>query len=98
MPSFSNNFGSGELTGVIAATQNPDRRCQWVKFFTKSDNVGSVWIGGPGVIIGDESTDALTGVPFAAGAESPWIPVTNVKETYRICDNIGDACYYMVVG
>ncbi len=98
MPSFSNNFGSGELAGVITATQNPNRGCQWVKFFAKADNAGSVWIGGPGVTIGDESTDATTGVPLAQGEQSPWIPVSNVKETYRICDNIGDAVYYMVVG
>lgn len=98
MPSFSNNFRSGELAGVITATQGPDVGCQFVKFFAKDDNVGYVWIGGPGVTVGDEATDETTGVPFAAGAESPWIPVMNVKETYRICDNIGDAVYYMVIG
>jgi hypothetical protein len=98
MPSFSNSFHSGELAGVLSATQNPDVGCQFVKFFAKDDNVGNVWLGGPGVTVGDGTTDTTTGVPLAKGKESPWIPVNNVHETYRICDNVGDVCYYMVVG
>jgi hypothetical protein len=96
MPSFSNAFGTGELSGVLTATQNPTRECSWVRFLGKGDNAGNVWIGGPGVTVGDEATDATTGIPLAAGDWSPWIAVSNLDQTYRICDNIGDSCYYMV--
>lgn len=98
MPSFRNKFTTGELEGVVAATQNPDIRCKLVKFIAALDNVGIVWIGGAGVTAGDGNTDTTTGFPLDAGYETPWIPIDNVDQTYRICDNLGDNCFYMVVG
>ena len=98
MPSFSNKFQTGELAGATSATQNPDIKCQFVKFIAALDNVGKVYIGGPGVTVPDGNTDTTSGFPLDAGYETPWIPVTNVKMTYRICDNAGDDCSYMVVG
>jgi hypothetical protein len=98
MPSFSNKFRTGELAGSATAVQNPDVRCRLVKFMAALDNVGKVYIGGEGVTVADGSTDTTTGWPLDAGIETPWIAIQNVNLTYRICDNAGDDCFYMVVG
>ena len=98
MPSFRNRFSTGELEGVTSATQNPDVKCKLVKFIASLTNVGLVYIGGPGVTKGDGNTDTTSGFPLDAGYETPWIPVDNVDQIYRICDNTGDECFYMVVG
>lgn len=95
---MANDFRTGELGGVTVATINPSVQCRFLKFIAKAGNSGNVWIGGPGVTIGDGVTDTTTGFPLVPGGESPWIPVTDLNETYRICDNVGDICYYMTVG
>lgn len=96
--SFSTRLKTGELSGVTVATQNPDLGCQFVKFFMDGANVGNVYIGGPGVTIPDGTTDLTSGVPFGKGEETPWIPISNLNESWRICDNVGDDCVYMVTG
>lgn len=95
---FQNGFHTGELAGSATAVQNPSVPCKLVKFIAALDNVGKVWIGGEGVTVGDGVTDTTTGFPLDAGYETPWIPVDNVDHTFRICDNAGDDCFYMVVG
>ena len=98
MPSFRNRFNTGELAGSATAIQCPDVKCKLVKFIASLDNVGKVWIGGPGVTVGNGVTDKTSGFPIDAGYETPWIPVDNVDYVWRICDNAGDDCFYMVVG
>jgi hypothetical protein len=78
MASFQNRFRTGELAGSLTAAQNPSIPCKLVKFIAALDNVGSVWIGGEGVTVGNGTTDTTTGFPLDPGYETPWIPVDNV--------------------
>lgn len=88
---------SGELAGSATAVQMPDKSCQAVKFKAEASNVGKVYIGGAGVTVPDGTTDATSGMELAAGAETGWIPVSNLNAFFRICDNAGDDLEYIAL-
>ncbi len=87
----------GELAGSAVAVQMPDIACKLVKFKARSDNVGSVYIGGAGVTKPDGVTDVTTGIQLAAGEETGWLPVDSLNRFYRICDNAGDDLTYLAL-
>ncbi|MHA2118164.1 MAG: hypothetical protein ACW98J_04520 [Candidatus Thorarchaeota archaeon] len=91
-------FEAGELAGSVGATQGPDIPCSWVKFKAHDDNAGTVFLGGVNVTVADGATDTTSGWPLESGEESPWFRVDNVNRIYRICDNAGDDCSYVLLG
>lgn len=87
---------SGELQGSATALQMPNIPCAWVVFKARSDNAGSVYIGGTsGVTAPNGTTDATTGFELDAGDSTPILPCANLNEFYRICDNAGDDLTYI---
>ncbi len=88
---------SGELAGAAAATQLPDIPCSMARFKAAYDNVGRVYLGAAGVTVKDGTTDQTTGFELNAGDDTGWIPVANLNQLYRICDNAGDDLTYMTI-
>ncbi len=88
---------SGEQAGSVTATQMPDITCNAVGFFALTDNVGKVYIGGPGVTVPHGVTDTASGAPLAAGAQMQFIPCGNLKMFYYICNNVGDDFVYVAI-
>lgn len=89
---------SGELAGSVTAIQCPERACSLVRFKAAADNAGTVYIGGSGVTAPTGSTNTTTGLALAAGEDTGWIPVSNLNNFYRICDNAGDDLIYLLLG
>ena len=85
---------TGELAGSATAVQMPDIACSRVKFKSRDDNAGNVYIGGAGVTKPDGTTDTTTGFQLDAGDDSGWIYCDNLNAFYRICDNAGDDLTY----
>ena len=88
---------NGELAGSANAIQMPQRACRFVKFIAATDNAGNVYIGGAGVTVANGTTDTTTGLVLDAGQDSGWIPVADLNQFYRICDNAGDDLTYMAL-
>jgi hypothetical protein len=88
---------SGELQGVATATQLPNIACRLVRFKARSDNAGSVYLGGAGVSLPDGTNDITTGLELDAGDDTGWIPCRNLNQFYRICDNAGDDLTYLAL-
>ena len=91
------SVASGELAGSVTTTQCPDITCNAVQFMALTDNVGNVYIGGPGVTVPNGVTDTTSGVPLAAGNPLQFIPCRNLKMFYYICDNAGDDLVYLAI-
>ena len=91
------NVLSGELQGSASALRLPDIPCSMVCFKALADNAGGVYLGGSGVTVHDGTTDTTTGFVLEAGDVSPWMPVRNLNQLYRICDNAGDDLTYMAL-
>lgn len=92
-----NGFSTGEVAGAASATQFPALACQAVKLKAEASNAGKVYIGGAGVTIPDGSSDVTSGWELAAGAETGWLPISNMNLLYRICENAGDDVVYMAL-
>jgi len=88
---------SGELTGVVTATQMPDIDCRMVKFRAHNDNPTNVYIGVSGVTVEDSTTDVTTGFQLDAGQETGWLLADNLNRFYRICDADGDDLTYIAL-
>lgn len=88
---------SGEQAGSVTATQMPDITCNAVGFFALTDNVGIVYIGGPGVTVPNGVTDTTSGAPLAAGGQMQFIPSGSLKMYYYICENAGDDFVYVAL-
>ena len=87
----------GELQGSATALQMPNVPCSAVRFKARSDNAGSVYIGGAGVTKADGTTDLSTGLELIAGDDTGWIPTDNLNRFYRICANAGDDLTYLAL-
>lgn len=88
---------SGEIAGAISATQMPVVPCNLVRFKAPLSNAGNVYIGGSAVTKPDGATDITTGLELAPGDDTGWIPVSNVGNFYRICDNVDDDLVYLAL-
>lgn len=88
---------TGELAGATSATALPDVPCKLARFKARSDNAGSVYLGGAGVTVPDGTTDTTTGIELDAGDDTGWLPIDNLNRLYRISDNAGDDLTYMVL-
>ena len=88
---------SGELAGSVTAAQMPTITCNAVQFTALTDNVGNVYIGGPGVTVPNGVTDTTSGAPIAAGGSMQFIPCGSLDMFYYICDNAGDDFVYMAI-
>ncbi|MDA7977134.1 MAG: hypothetical protein MPJ50_00010 [Pirellulales bacterium] len=88
---------SGELAGTLTAAQMPAVSCRLVRFKARDDNIGAIYVGGPGVTKPDGATDATTGLELNAGEDTGWIPVDNLNRCWRICDNAGDDLTYLAL-
>lgn len=101
MPSILEYIGggvTGELIGVVAATQLPNIPCKMVAFKTPAGNSGGVYLGfTSGVTVSDGATDTTTGWVLEQGEETGWIPIGNLNKLYRICDGTGDTLIYMAL-
>ena len=87
----------GELQGSATALQLPDVPCRLVRFKAAYDNAGRVYLGGSGVTKADGTTDVTSGLQLNAGDDTGWIPVLNLNQFYRICDNAGDDLTYLAL-
>ena len=92
-----NKVVSGEIQGSASAAQCPDISCRAVTFKALSDNVGNVYIGGPGVTIPDGTSDSTSGVEMAPGDWLQFNPTDNISIYYYICDNAGDDMCYLAM-
>jgi hypothetical protein len=91
-------FKTGELAGTATELQCPNIGCDMVNVKAKSDNAGKVYIGWmTGVAVAGANTSTVVGFELAAGEATGWIPVDNLAKLWRICDNAGDDCTYMLV-
>ena len=89
---------SGERQGSATAVQLPDVDCKMVWISARSDNAGSVFIGGSGVTVPDGTTDTTSGLELDAGQMIGPLPVDNLNRLYMICDNAGDDITYLALG
>lgn len=88
---------SGELAGSVTAAQMPQRACKLVKFVALPDNAGNVYIGGASVTVAGGTTDTTSGLVLDAGQDSGWIPIADMNQLFRICDNAGDDLTYIAL-
>jgi hypothetical protein len=88
---------TGEIVGIVHATQLPDVPCSMAKLKAVSTNAGSVFIGGIGVTKTVGNNNFTTGFELKAGQETGWMPISNLNNFYRICDNAGDTLLFMVL-
>lgn len=88
---------SGEVAGSTTAVQLPNVQCQMVRVRAALNNIGNVYVGGPGVTKPDGSTDTTTGYPLGPGDDTGWISVANLNKLYIICDNATDDIIYLAV-
>jgi hypothetical protein len=98
MPSFNEHYGTvktGEVAGATSATQLPNVPCRLAIFKALADNAGNVYLGASGVTKADGTSDATSGWQLDAGQETPPLPISNLNQLYRICDNTGDDIVYM---
>lgn len=90
-------IATGELQGSATALQCPNVACKMIRFTALANNVGNVYLGGAGVTIPNGTTDTTSGLQLAPGADSGWIPVSNLNVFYRIADNAGDDLTYLAL-
>lgn len=96
-PPVYSTVATGERAGATSEVQFNSVAAKLVMVKAASDNVGKVYIGITGVTKADGSNDTTTGFPLSPGESTPWIPISNLDLLYRICDNAGDDCIYMVL-
>lgn len=89
---------TGELAGATSATQMPSVACKLVMLRAVSSNAGKVYVGPAGVTKVDGTTDTTSGLELAAGEQTPWLPIANLNQLWRICDNAGDDLSYVALG
>lgn len=87
--------GTGELAGSETAVVMPTLPCRLVRFKAAVSNAGNVYIGIAGVTVAAGTTTTTCGFELDAGDDTGWIPVNNLNEFYRICDNAEDDLTYM---
>ena len=68
-----------------------------VKIKARSDNSGSVFLGGSTVTVPDNVTDITTGLELDAGDETGWMPVDNLNKFWAVCNNNGDDLTYLIL-
>jgi hypothetical protein len=89
---------TGELAGSVTAVQLPTISCQYVRFRARANNAGNVYLGtSTNVTIPDGTTDVTTGFSVTPGADTGFIPISNLNLLWRICDNAGDALTYLAL-
>lgn len=88
---------TGEVAGSATASALPSIESRYVKLKAEYDNSGRVYIGLSTVTKADGTTSVTAGWQLSAGEETPWLPVTNLSQLYRICDNAGDDLTYTVL-
>jgi len=97
MPNIEGTVKTGEVAGSASAAQFPSLACSRVVIKALRSNSGNVYIGIAGVTVVDGATDTTSGFELDAGEETPWLPVENMNELYRICDNAGDDVTYIAL-
>lgn len=95
LPAYATN-ANGELQGVTSATRLPDVACDLVVFKARLSNTGNVYLGGAGVGIPNNVTDVSSGLELAPG-DFLTLPIANLNQLYRICDNATDGLTYLVL-
>lgn len=89
---------TGEVAGSASASQLPNIACHLVRIKACTSNAGSVYLGATGSVTkADGTTDTTTGFELVAGDDTGWMPVANLNQFWRICDNAGDDITYMAV-
>lgn len=90
--------GGGELAGTTSALQCPSVTARYVRLKARADNAGGVYLGrSNAVTVPDGTTDVTTGFELAAGDETGWLPLSNLNQLWRICNNAGDDLVYWVL-
>lgn len=88
---------TGEQAGSATAVQLANVPCALVRIRARSDNVGSVYLGGSGVTAPDGTTDTTTGFELAPGDETGWLTIANLNQLW-IISAVGDDITYMAQG
>lgn len=88
---------TGELVGVVAATQLPNIPCKLVRLKARASNTGTVAIGIVGVTMPAGTTTTTAGLELSAGEDTGWIPVDNMNRLYRICSSTAQHLTYMAL-
>lgn len=96
-PTALSTVACGELQGSATALQCPTVTSVYVRFKACVSNAGNVYIGGASVTKPDGTTDTTTGLELTPGDDTGWLPASNVNKFYRICDNAGDDCVYLIL-
>lgn len=98
MPGFVRDFKSfvtGSLAGSVTAEQGPDIQCSMVNFKALASNAGKVYLGISGVTVAGATTTTTAGWELQPGDETGFLPISNLDDVYRICDNAGDDLVYI---
>ena len=91
-------MATGEIAGSATAAQLPTVACRMVRFKAESANAGNVYLGTSSSVTKAAGTTSTTcGFELAPGADSGWLPISNLNLLWRICDNAGDDLTYWVV-
>ena len=93
-----NGVQSGEIAGSATAAVLPTISCRMVWFKAVASNAGKVYLGPAGVTVVNGTGDATSGIELVAGDMIGPIPISNLNQLYRICDNAGDDLTYLAVG
>lgn len=88
----------GELAGATSATVCAAATARYVRLKARSDNAGSVYLGFDATVTAaNGTTDTTTGFELAAGDDTGWLPLANLNQLWRICNNAGDDLTYWVL-
>jgi len=91
---------SGELAVGTAAggTAAATAACKLVRFKARTNNAGTVYMGGgTTVTAADGTTDTTTGYPMIASDDTGWMPASNVSNFFFISNGAGNAVIYLAL-
>lgn len=91
-------FKTGVVAGSTVATILPTLVCSMVNIKAYAGNVGNVYIGpDTSVTVAGTANNFTGGFELDGGQETGWLPVKNLNEFARICDNDGDDICYIAI-
>lgn len=99
MPRYTDFYtapgATGEVAGSLAAEPLPDVPCKMANIKALASNSAAVYIGLDGVTVPDGSDSVTAGWPLSPGDETGWLPLANLSQLSRICEDAGDSLSYI---
>lgn len=88
----------GEVIAGTAAAQLPTVACSLARLKMRHTNAGTVYLGGGSAVsIPNGTADATTGVPWLAGEDTGWLPISNLNKLWSIASADAQSITYWTV-